>query len=81
MRPFADLLSDPISDVAAMAGVTNRWRELLVDGEPLATGVIPIGDSVICTNPLYGRGMSTAAWSVDMLARALDDHADDHRRW
>lgn len=76
---FADLLSDPISDVAAMAGVTNRWRELLVDGEPLATGVIPIGDSVICTNPLYGRGMSTAAWSVDMLARALDDHADDHR--
>jgi 2-polyprenyl-6-methoxyphenol hydroxylase-like FAD-dependent oxidoreductase len=77
--PFADLLSDPISDVAAMAGTTNRWRELLVDGEPLATGVVPIGDSVICTNPLYGRGMSTSAWSVDMLAKALDDHADDHR--
>jgi 2-polyprenyl-6-methoxyphenol hydroxylase-like FAD-dependent oxidoreductase len=76
---FADLLSDPISDVAAMAGVTNRWRELLVDGEPLATGVIPIGDSVVCTNPLYGRGMSTTAWSVDMLAKALDDHGDDHR--
>jgi hypothetical protein len=77
--PFVDLLSDPISGVAAMAGTTNRWRELLVDGEPLATGVVPIGDSVICTNPLYGRGMSTAAWSVDMLAKALDDHADDHR--
>ena len=64
---FADGLSHPISDVAAMAGVTNRWRELLSDGEPLATGVLPVGDSLMVTNPVYGRGMSTTAWSVDML--------------
>lgn len=75
--PFLDALSEPINDVAAMAGVTNRWRELVVDGEPLATGVLPVGDSLICTNPIYGRGMSTAAWSVDMLAQALDEHGDD----
>jgi 2-polyprenyl-6-methoxyphenol hydroxylase-like FAD-dependent oxidoreductase len=76
---FADGLSHPISDVAAMAGVTNRWRELLSDGEALATGVLPVGDSLMVTNPVYGRGMSTTAWSVDMLSRVLDDHADDPR--
>jgi flavin-dependent dehydrogenase len=59
--------------------VTNRWRELLSDGEALATGVLPVGDSLMVTNPVYGRGMSTTAWSVDMLSRVLDDHADDPR--
>lgn len=74
---FADVLDEPISDVAVMAGVTNRWRTLTVDGKPLATGVVPIGDSLICTNPVYGRGMSTAAWSVDLLSGVLDDHVED----
>jgi 2-polyprenyl-6-methoxyphenol hydroxylase-like FAD-dependent oxidoreductase len=74
---YADLTPEPISDVAVMAGVTNRWRDVVVEGEPLATGVVPVGDAVMCTNPVYGRGMSTAAWMVDMFAAALDRHGDD----
>ncbi|MFZ1165150.1 hypothetical protein, partial [Mycobacterium sp.] len=72
-RAFADVLGEPISGVAVMAGVTNRWRSLTVDGRPLATGVVSVGDSLVCTNPVYGRGMSTTAWSVDLLAGILDN--------
>lgn len=74
---FSDATTDPISSVAVMAEVTNRWRDLTVDDQPLATGVIPVGDTLMCTNPTYGRGMSTTAWSVEMLATALDRHAND----
>ena len=41
-----------------MAGLLNRWRTFVVDGQAVATGFIPIGDAVLCTNPLYGRGCS-----------------------
>jgi len=74
---IADAISEPISRVSAMAGVTNSWRSLMVDGKPLVTGLVPVADTLMTTNPAYGRGMSIAAWSVDMLARALDEHADD----
>ncbi len=74
---IADAISEPISPVSAMAGVTNSWRSLIVDGKPLVTGLVPVGDTLMTTNPAYGRGMSIAAWSVDILARALDEHADD----
>ncbi len=74
---IADVISEPISRVSAMAGVTNSWRSLVVDGMPLVTGLVPVGDALVSTNPAYGRGMSLAAWSVDVLARALDEHPDD----
>jgi 2-polyprenyl-6-methoxyphenol hydroxylase-like FAD-dependent oxidoreductase len=72
-----ELLSEPISDVSAMAGVTNRWRGLTDGGEPLATGVVPVGDTLVLTNPTYGRGMSTAAWAMSLLSDALDKHPGD----
>lgn len=74
---IADAISEPISRIGAMAGVTNSWRDLVVDGQPRVTGLVPVGDALMSTNPAYGRGMSIAAWSVDMLARALDQYADD----
>ena len=78
--PFLDGRAEPITDdVHVMAGLLNRWREYVVDGEPLATGVIPIGDAVLCTNPLYGRGCSTAFWAAEILAECIDDHPRDPR--
>jgi len=41
------------------------------------TGLVGVGDAVVCTNPLYGRGCSTAFWSASLLAAALADQPDD----
>ncbi|MCU1502567.1 MAG: putative epoxidase [Ilumatobacteraceae bacterium] len=78
--PWLDGRAQPItSEVHVMAGLLNRWRDLVVDGEPVVTGAIAIGDSVLCTNPLYGRGCSTAFWGARLAADAADAHPDDPR--
>ena len=64
-------------EVHMMAGLINRWRQHVVDGVPVATGVAPVGDAVVCTNPLYGRGCCTAFWSAHLLADAIASHPDD----
>lgn len=78
--PWLDGRAEPITgEVHAMAGLLNRWREYVVDGLPVATGVIPVGDAVLCTNPLYGRGCSIAFWGANLLARAVAAHPGDLR--
>ncbi|MGB8857657.1 MAG: FAD-dependent oxidoreductase [Ilumatobacteraceae bacterium] len=76
--PWLDGRAQPITDqVHVMAGLLNRWRDHVVNGVPVATGVLPVGDAVLCTNPLYGRGCSTAFWSAHLMADAVAAHADD----
>jgi len=55
----------------------NKWSDYVVDGEPAAIGLVPVGDAVLCTNPLYGRGCSTAFWSAHLLVTAIAAHPDD----
>ena len=76
--PWLDGRAEPITEqVHVMAGLLNRWREYVVDGQPIATGVVPVGDAVICTNPLYGRGCSFAFWGAHLLSQAVDAHGSD----
>lgn len=76
--PWLDGRGEPLTpDVHVMAGLLNRWRDHVVDGAPVATGVLPVGDAVLCTNPLYGRGCSTAFWSAHLMADAVAAHGDD----
>lgn len=76
--PWLDGRAKPLTDaVYVMAGLINRWSHYVVDGVPLATGVVPVGDSVVCTNPLYGRGCATGFWGAQLLAGALAEHPDD----
>lgn len=49
---------EPISGVDVMAGIEDRCRRLVVDGEPVVTGVLAVGDAWACTNPSLGRGTS-----------------------
>ncbi len=51
-------VSEPISPVHYMGGLINRIRHFVVDGEAIVLGLVAIGDSSVCTNPLYGRGCS-----------------------
>ena len=77
-QPWLDGRAVAITDgVYVMAGLINRWRQHVVDDVPVATGVAAVGDAVLCTNPLYGRGCSTAFWSAHLLADAMSLHADD----
>ena len=45
-------------DVAIMAKIEDRHRSFVVDGTPVATGVLAVADSWACTNPSLGRGAS-----------------------
>jgi 2-polyprenyl-6-methoxyphenol hydroxylase-like FAD-dependent oxidoreductase len=44
--------------VLAMAGIEDRSRRYVLDGVPVATGVVPVADSWACSNPSVGRGAS-----------------------
>ena len=49
----------PIDDgVQVMARLEDRYRGFVVDGKPVATGVVPVADSWACSNPANGRGAS-----------------------
>ncbi len=49
---------EAITGVDVMAKIEDRHRAFVVDGVPVATGVVPLGDSWACTNPSVGRGAS-----------------------
>jgi 2-polyprenyl-6-methoxyphenol hydroxylase-like FAD-dependent oxidoreductase len=49
----------PIDDgVQVMARLQDRHRGFVVDGKPVATGVVAVADSWACSNPSAGRGAS-----------------------
>ena len=50
--------AQPITGVQVIAGIEDRHRRHVVDGEPVATGLAAIGDAWACTNPSLGRGAS-----------------------
>jgi 2-polyprenyl-6-methoxyphenol hydroxylase-like FAD-dependent oxidoreductase len=64
---------EPISGVDVMAGLDDRHRRLVVDGEPLVTGVVLVGDAWACTNPSLGRGASIGAAHARVLQQVLRD--------
>jgi 2-polyprenyl-6-methoxyphenol hydroxylase-like FAD-dependent oxidoreductase len=69
---------EPISGVDVMAGIEDRYRRLVVDGTPVATGVVLVGDAWACTNPSVGRGASMALIHARLLRDLLreNDPAD-----
>lgn len=72
--------SEPTSKVFGMGDLVSRWRELVVDGKPATRGYFALGDTLIRTNPLYGRGCSFAAVGAQQLRKTLDETADPTQR-
>jgi hypothetical protein len=72
-----DGLADPITDVEAMARLTNRIRRFVIDGTPVATGLVVIGDAAVTTNPWYGKGCAQAGIAAEALSAALREHGRD----
>jgi 2-polyprenyl-6-methoxyphenol hydroxylase-like FAD-dependent oxidoreductase len=49
----------PLEDeVQVMARLEDRYRGFVIDGQPVATGVVAVADSWACSNPANGRGAS-----------------------
>jgi 2-polyprenyl-6-methoxyphenol hydroxylase-like FAD-dependent oxidoreductase len=67
----------PISDIAIMSGIVDRYRRFIVDGSPVATGLVSLADAWACTNPSAGRGLTVgvihAVHLRDVLRRTLDN--------
>ena len=77
LRPWTDpAVSEPTTKVFGMGDLIARWRDLVVDGRPAARGYFAIGDNLVRTNPLYGRGCSFAAVAAYQLRDVLDQSAD-----
>lgn len=72
--------STPASRVFGMGQLESRWRDLAPHGRPAVLGFYPVGDCVVRTNPLYGRGCAFAAVSAHLLRDALSASADPGRR-
>ena len=70
-------LSEPISDVHAMGNLNNTRSHFVPDGQPLALGVLPIGDALLHTNPLNGRGCTLAFVNAELVSDSLREHPDD----
>jgi hypothetical protein len=72
-------VSEPISETHGMANLNNVHRLTVRDGEPLALGLVAIGDSLVHANPLTGRGCSLAWISAYALTDAVREHPGDLR--
>jgi 2-polyprenyl-6-methoxyphenol hydroxylase-like FAD-dependent oxidoreductase len=67
----------PISGVVAMAGILDRYRRFVVEGEPVVTGLAAVGDAWACTNPSAARGLSMGLIHARELRRTVATHLDD----
>src|SRR6478672_438092 len=68
---------EPITGVDVMAGLEDRHRRLVVDGVPVATGVVAVGDAWACTNPSLGRGATIGLLHACTLRDVLRDVGPD----
>ncbi|MBK5305817.1 MAG: FAD-dependent oxidoreductase [Frankiaceae bacterium] len=67
----------PITDVLPMAGVLDRYHRFVADGQPIVTGLTPVGDAWACTNPSAGRGISVGLLHAQALRDVVRDKLDD----
>src|SRR3954452_24420167 len=67
------LEGEPISDVAVMAKIEDRYRRFVDGVGPVATGFVAVADSWACTNPSVGRGASIGLLHAVCLRDLLRD--------
>ena len=69
---------EPLDDqVSVMAKIEDRHRSFVLDGHPVATGVVALADSWACTNPSVGRGISIGTIHAAGLRDLLHDMPPD----
>jgi len=71
------LQGEPIGELEAMGGLTDRYRRPVADGRPMLTGIALLGDAWACTNPSLGRGISLGLLHTKCLREVVGAHLDD----
>jgi 2-polyprenyl-6-methoxyphenol hydroxylase-like FAD-dependent oxidoreductase len=59
--------------IDVIAGIEDRHRDFVVDGDPVATGIVAVGDAWACTNPSLGRGATIGLLHAVGLRDVLRD--------
>ena len=72
--------AEPISKVFGMGDLKSRWRSFISADQRATLGFFAVGDSLVRTNPLYGRGCSFAAIEADLLRQVLETTHDPAAR-
>ena len=72
--------AEPISRVLGGADLANQWQHFPKAHADQVLGFFPVGDSYLQTNPIYGRGCSSAFVQAHALAEVLVATADAHER-
>ena len=72
--------AEPVTKVFGMGNLHNVWRNFVKDGEPVALNFFAVGDAALRTNPLYGRGCSSAVMHAHILGDVLHAIADPRER-
>jgi 2-polyprenyl-6-methoxyphenol hydroxylase-like FAD-dependent oxidoreductase len=81
LAPWIDpATATPISRVFGMGDLQSRWRDFAPGGKAAVLGFFPVGDSLVRSNPLYGRGCSFAAVSAHLLRDAVQMFEDPAAR-
>ena len=77
LTPWVDpATSAAISRVFGMGDLQSHWRDFAPGGKAAVLGYFPVGESLVRSNPLYGRGCSFAAVSAHLLRDALQMFQD-----
>ena len=72
--------STPTSKVWGMGALHSQWRRYRNEEGPSVTGFFALGDALIRTNPLYGRGCSSGVVQGHLLAGVLGETQDPRER-
>ncbi len=72
--------AEPVTKVFGMGNLHNVWRHFVRDGSPVVLGFFAVGDAALRTNPLYGRGCSSAMMHAHMLGDIANETADPAER-
>lgn len=62
---------EPVGDVRAMAGTQSGYRRYVVEGRPVVTGFVAVGDAWASSNPARGTGLSTGVLHAQALRDTL----------
>ena len=73
-------IATPTTPVYGMSGLENARRFFFDDSGPLVLGLLAVGDSLLHTNPLYGRGCSLAWVHADLINKALQRFSNDPKQ-
>ncbi len=68
--------SEVMTPVLPMGSLQNVHRSLMLDGDPVALGIQPVGDALCHTNPTFAYGASLSIHHGFTLARVADQSED-----